>query len=72
MRAIGLQLMSHRRGMAMRRFWDTRELCPYPGPTRTPEIPAFAISTCKKTGHKCQFSKRKKLPLGSDELKYTA
>ena len=58
MRAIGFQLMSHRR-MAMRRFGDTRELCPYPGLTRTLEIAAFAISTCKKTGHKCQFSTRK-------------
>jgi hypothetical protein len=47
----------------MRRFWGTREMCPYPGQSGCSEIAAFAVSTCKKREHKCQILDQKRLML---------
>jgi hypothetical protein len=49
----------------MRHFWDTREMCPHLG---TPEIAAFAVLTCKKRGHKCQFLDEKGARVGVREV----
>src|SRR5205823_12955685 len=49
--------------MAMRRFWGTREMCPYPGQSGCSEIAAFAVSTCTKREHKCQILGQKRLML---------
>ena len=49
--------------MAMRRFWGTREMCPYPGQSGCSEIAAFAVSICKKREHKCQILDQKRLML---------